>query len=51
MYTHLRVKAAESADGNEEKIDKRLVNIVDRMFQRCFDDKKFKQVNHLIIIL
>ncbi|XP_047130799.1 26S proteasome non-ATPase regulatory subunit 1 isoform X1 [Hydra vulgaris] len=43
MYIQLRITAAENADGSEKNIDKRLVNIVDRMFQRCFDDKKFKQ--------
>jgi len=42
LYTQLRVKA----EGNPEEnvtIDARLVSIVDRMFQRCFEDKKFKQ--------
>lgn len=44
LYTQLRVKAADKTNETEVKIDERLVHVVDRMFQRCFDDKKFKQV-------
>ena len=42
-YTKLRVCNAE--EGEEQKpIDSRLEAIVNRMFQRCFDDKQYKQV-------
>lgn len=41
-YTKLRVCNAE--EGDEQKpIDSRLEAIVNRMFQRCFDDKQYKQ--------
>lgn len=43
LYTQLRVKAADTKIEEDVHIDERLINIVDRMFQRCFDDKKFKQ--------
>lgn len=47
-YTDLRVQQAEqeqsAAHGdNKIKIDPRLESVVDRMFQRCFHDKQFKQ--------
>lgn len=43
-YTHQRVKIYESADsGKEIIIDAKLEAVVNRMFQRCFDDGKFKQ--------
>ncbi|XP_057301114.1 26S proteasome non-ATPase regulatory subunit 1-like [Hydractinia symbiolongicarpus] len=41
-YTQLRVRAATHPD-EEVKIDQRLIEIVNKMFQRCFADKKFKQ--------
>lgn len=43
MYTQLRVKIAENPD-EDVPIDERLIIVVDKMFQRCFEDKKFKQV-------
>ena len=43
QYTHLRVKQAQEPDVDVE-IDPRLEAIVDRMFKRCFDDGKYKQV-------
>jgi 26S proteasome regulatory subunit N2 len=34
----------QTKDSSEMKpVDSRLEDIVNRMFQRCFDDKKFKQ--------
>jgi len=42
MYTQLRVKIAENPD-EDVPIDERLIIVVDKMFQRCFEDKKFKQ--------
>ena len=43
MYTQLRVKMTESPE-EDVNIDERLIVIVNKMFQRCFEDKKFKQV-------
>ena len=43
-YTKLRVSNAEEAEGEQKPIDARLEAIVNRMFQRCFDDKQYKQV-------
>ena len=43
-YTKLRVQNAESADELQKEIDPRLEEVVNRMFQRCFDDRRFKQV-------
>ena len=43
-YTEKRVYKAENPD-EEVKIDPRLEAIVDRMFKRCFDDAKYKQVS------
>lgn len=40
-YTKLRVSNDESKD--DKNIDTRLEAIVNRMFQRCFDDKQYKQ--------
>ena len=34
-----------SDDGKEIVIDPKLEAVVNRMFQRCFDDGKYKQVN------
>uniref|UniRef100_A0A8C4WXA0 26S proteasome non-ATPase regulatory subunit 1 n=1 Tax=Eptatretus burgeri TaxID=7764 RepID=A0A8C4WXA0_EPTBU len=43
-YTKLRVGNAEvTRDEDQRPIDPRLEAIVDRMFQRCFDDRKYKQ--------
>ena len=44
-YTQLRVENYELPDEDKKVVDPRLESIVDRMFQRCFDDKQFKQVN------
>ena len=43
-YTEKRVYKAENPD-EEVTIDPRLEAIVDRMFKRCFDDAKYKQVS------
>ena len=40
-YTSLRVKKYEGKE--EEPIDPKLEAIVNRMFQRCFDDQQYKQ--------
>ncbi|XP_076436013.1 26S proteasome non-ATPase regulatory subunit 1-like [Babylonia areolata] len=42
-YTRLRVENAELAEEEQKPIDPRLEAVVNRMFQRCFDDKQFKQ--------
>jgi 26S proteasome regulatory subunit N2 len=43
-YTKLQVESFQAKDASEKKtVDPRLEDIVNRMFQRCFDDKKFKQ--------
>ncbi|XP_072428502.1 26S proteasome non-ATPase regulatory subunit 1 [Chiloscyllium punctatum] len=42
-YTKLRVENRELPDGEEKCIDPRLEGIVNKMFQRCFDDHKYKQ--------
>ena len=47
-YTEKRVYKAENPD-EDVIIDTRLEAIVDRMFKRCFDDGKYKQVNILMI--
>jgi len=41
LYTQQRSQLVEKP--GEINIDKRLIDIVDKMFQRCFDDKKYKQ--------
>ena len=41
-YTKLRVANAED-ESLAKPIDARLEAIVNRMFQRCFDDRQFKQ--------
>jgi len=43
-YTEKRVYKAENPD-EDVIIDPRLEAIVDRMFKRCFDDAKYKQVS------
>ena len=45
-YTEQRVHKAENP-GEDITIDPRLEAIVDRMFKRCFDDGKYKQVECL----
>ncbi|XP_064639152.1 26S proteasome non-ATPase regulatory subunit 1-like [Lineus longissimus] len=42
-YTKLRVSNAEASDEDQKPIDPRLEAIVNRMFQRCFDDHEYKQ--------
>lgn len=42
QYTKLKVHNYEHQDEPKE-IDPRLEAVVNRMFKRCFDDKKFKQ--------
>lgn len=42
-YTKLRVENRELPDVEEKPIDPRLEGIVNKMFQRCFDDHKYKQ--------
>lgn len=42
-YTEKSVLKAENPD-EDVTIDPRLEAIVDRMFKRCFDDGKYKQV-------
>lgn len=47
-YTQQRVKIYEgvqSKDGKPIVIEPKLEAVVNRMFQRCFDDGKYKQVN------
>jgi len=41
LYTQQRMQALEKP--GEVNVDKRLIEIVDKMFLRCFDDKKYKQ--------
>jgi len=42
-YTKLQVENFQTKDASEVKpVDSRLEDIVNRTFQRCFDDKKFK---------
>lgn len=42
MYIQSRVKMAENPS-EEVHIDERLISVVNKMFQRCFEDKKYKQ--------
>ncbi|CAF4094844.1 unnamed protein product, partial [Rotaria sordida] len=42
-YTKLQVEKFQSDGTAQIHIDQRLEDIVNRMFQRCFDDKKYKQ--------
>lgn len=43
-YTKLRVENAELPEDEEKRtIDPRLEGIVNKMFQRCLDDHKYKQ--------
>ena len=43
-YTKQRVGLVDKTDDSKKEIDPRLEAIVNRMFQRCFDDKQFRQV-------
>lgn len=47
-YTKLQVENFQN-QSEQKSIDPRLQNIVNRMFQRCLDDKKFKQAIGLAI--
>lgn len=43
-YTKLRVENAELPEDQEKKsVDPRLEGIVNKMFQRCLDDRMYKQ--------
>ncbi|XP_006819466.1 26S proteasome non-ATPase regulatory subunit 1-like, partial [Saccoglossus kowalevskii] len=42
-YTKLKLQNAEELQDNQTPIDPRLEAVVNRMFQRCFDDAKYKQ--------
>ena len=42
-YTSLRVKKYEGKLEESDFIDPKLEAIVNRMFQRCFDDQQYKQ--------
>ncbi|XP_046557496.1 LOW QUALITY PROTEIN: 26S proteasome non-ATPase regulatory subunit 1-like [Haliotis rubra] len=42
-YTKQCVENAECSEEDRKPIDPRLEAVVNRMFQRCFDDKQFKQ--------
>jgi 26S proteasome regulatory subunit N2 len=43
-YTRLRQQQFEKRNQEHEPISKELENIVERMFNRCFEDKEYKQV-------
>ena len=43
FYTKQRVANAEASESDQKEIDPRLEDIVNRMFQRCFDDCMYKQ--------
>lgn len=42
-YTKLRVHNQDCDEKDKKDVDSRLEAIVNRMFQRCFDDRQFKQ--------
>ena len=42
-YTKLCVHNANCSEEDKKQIDARLQNVVNRMFQRCFDDHQYKQ--------
>ena len=44
FYTKQRVKNIDGTEEQRKEIDPRLEAIVNRMFQRCFDDRQYKQV-------
>ncbi|CAL1544748.1 unnamed protein product [Lymnaea stagnalis] len=44
FYTKMRVHNADASnEADKKEIDPRLETVVNRMFQRCLDDKQFKQ--------
>jgi len=43
FYTKQRITNAEGTKDDHKDIDPRLEAIVNRMFQRCFDDRRYKQ--------
>merc|ERR1719210_1613129 len=43
FYTKQRITNAEGTKDDHKDIDPRLEAIVNRMFQRCFDDHRYKQ--------
>lgn len=43
-YTKLRVANADGSEDDQKDIDARLEAVVNRMFQRCFVDHQYKQV-------
>ena len=42
-YTVLRMKWFDDTADSKPEIDPRLENVVNRMFERCFDEHKFQQ--------
>lgn len=44
FYTKQRVRNIDGSHEQKKEIDPRLEAIVNRMFQRCFDDRQYKQV-------
>ena len=50
-YTKLRIQNSETSEEDHKEIDPRLEGIVNRMFKRCFDDRKYKQVRFVYIQL
>ena len=50
-YTKLRVQNADASEEDRKDIDSRLEGIVNRMFKRCFDDRKYKQVNRYTLVI
>lgn len=42
-YTKQCVENAELPEGEKKPVDERLEGIVNKMFQRCLDDHKYKQ--------
>jgi 26S proteasome regulatory subunit N2 len=48
-YTRLRQQQFEKRNKEHEPISKELENIVERMFNRCFEDKEYKQVVFVLL--
>lgn len=44
LYIKLSVHNATASTEDMKEISKNLEAVVNRMFQRCFDDRQFKQV-------
>jgi hypothetical protein len=44
LYIKQRVHNAECDASDFKMIEQSLENVVNRMFQRCYDDRQFKQV-------